>query len=319
MNIIDSLNIKKHCAQYRVSLWECPQFLFVVMGVVIGVSIITTYVFAQRFAQEPEIAALTSLALATILFVIGHIIVSSFERIAVASRAKSQFISIMSHELRSPLSAIKWQIDVLLSDPSSPLVGSTSTLRYLETIAEQNERMIDAVNDLLEVNRIEDRDLVLRPSVLSLGDLTRKVASELERYATSNNVNMVLDIRTPDTWVSADEDRIRNAMIHLIDNAIRYSVHGGTVRIVVDLRNTGVYWEIADQGIGIMLDERERIFEKFFRSPNILRYQTEGAGVGLFIAKSIIMLSGGVIGFKPAPEQGSIFWFELPHVQKAGS
>lgn len=316
MHIADSLNIKKHCAQYRVRLWECPQFLFVVMGVVIGVSIIATYIFSQRFAQEPEIAALTSLALATVLFVIGHIIVSSFERIAIASRAKSQFISIMSHELRSPLSAIKWQIDVLLSDPSSPLMGSTNTLRYLETIAEQNERMIDAVNDLLEVNRIEDGDLVLRPSVFALGTLTRKVAAELQRYAASNNVSMVLDVRTPDTQVCADEDRMRNVMIHLIDNAVRYSVHGGIVRIAVDANDHGVRWEIIDQGVGITPEERGRVFEKFFRSPNILRYQTEGAGVGLFIAKSIVVLSGGSIGFKPASEQGSIFWFDLPRARQ---
>ncbi len=312
MKIPDGLNIRKSCAQYRVGLWECPQFLFVVMGIIIIGAILVTYTLAQQYADDPEVAALIVLILAAILFIIGQVIVSSFERIARFARAKSEFISIMSHELRSPLSAIKWQIDVLLSDKSLPHGTSSGTAHYLETIGEQNERMIHAVNDLLEVNRIEDHDIVLRPSSFSLGDLTKQVVSRYQRYASANNVTFALKLLDGASMVNADEERIKGVVEHLIDNAIRYSVQGGTVTIIIDPTEDIIRWEITDQGIGIVSEERNRVFQKFFRSPSIMRHQTEGAGVGLFIAKSIVTMSGGSMGFDSQLNKGSKFWFTLP-------
>ena len=311
MNIADSLNIKKHCGQYNVSLWECPQFLFVLMGIIICSTIIAIYSIGQRFYNEPEVVALISLVVAAVLFVIGHIIVSSFERIAEASRAKSEFISIMSHELRSPLSAIKWQIDVLLSDKSSTLSSSADATKYLETIDEQNERMIHAVNDLLDVNRIEDRDLVLRPSLFSLEGLTRRIMSENQKYVL-NNIPISIDVSDKDTTVFADEEKIKRVIDHLIDNAVRYNIDSKPINIVIESANNMFSWKVINEGVGIMPEERDQIFKKFFRSPNMTRYQTEGAGVGLFIAKAIIITSGGSIGFKSSKEDNTYFWFTLP-------
>ena len=312
MNIIESLNIKKHCAQYKVGLWGCPQFLFVLMGVVICSTIFAIYIIGQRFYDEPEIVALTALFVTAILFIIGHVIVSSFEQVTRASRAKSEFISIMSHELRSPLSVIKWQIDVLLSSKPSPLAVSAETARYLKTIDEQNERMIQIVNDLLEVNRIEDADLVLHPLLFSLEELTRRVVSENQQYASLNNLQISIDIHDKDTVVFADNDRIKRVMDHLIDNAIRYSSNSEKIEIVIEQRGQMICWKITNNGVGIMPEERDRIFEKFFRSPSMARYQTEGAGVGLFIAKSIITMSGGSIWFKSFANENTFFWFTLP-------
>src|SRR3989344_5914761 len=215
MNLFESLNIKKHCNQYKVGLWGCPQFLFVLMGIVICSAILATYIIGQNFYDNPEIAALIVLIVTAILFVIGHIIIASFERIAIASRAKSEFISIMSHELRSPLSAIKWQINVLLSDKSFPAIDVSATQKYLETIDEQNERMIHAVNDLLEVNRIEDANLALHPSPFSLIALTRSVVAENQKHTLSNNLQIffdILDKDAKDLIVFADEEHIKRSI-----------------------------------------------------------------------------------------------------------
>ena len=307
----ESLNLKKNCAEYRVGLWQCPQFLFLVMGAIIISAILVTYIVASRY-EEPEIAALVVLVLSAILFAIGNLIVRAFEEVALSSRSKSEFISIMSHQLRSPLSAVKWQVDFLLSDAQRKALDIASVQKYLQTVYDQNERMIRSVNDLLEVNRIEDDDLVLRPSPFSILDATNKIVGEYKSFAAANNVNIEAAAAGLAPTLYADEERIKHVMEHLLDNAVRYSSKGGKVSINISIEKGKMIWKITDQGAGIPLKDQKRIFEKFFRSDHALRYQTEGSGVGLFIAKSIIKKSGGEIGFASLPGQGSMFWFSLP-------
>ncbi|MDO8523039.1 MAG: HAMP domain-containing sensor histidine kinase [bacterium] len=311
----DSLNLNKICGKYRVSLWQCPQFLFLVMGMVIIVAIISAYVVASKY-QEPELAAVSVLILAVVLFVVGHMIISAFEKVATASLSKSEFISIMSHQLRSPLSAVKWQLNMMLSGDGNAAVSNESR-NFLEAIYDQNERMIRAVNDLLEVNRIEDGDLVMRPSLFSLFALTGRVAGEFEKFSLVNNTKISILAQKDLPMVYADEERIRRVMEHLIDNAVRYSAQKGDIAISLEKKNDNVLCKISDQGTGISDSEKTRVFDKFFRSVNAARYQTEGSGVGLFIAKSIIKLSGGEIGFSSLLGKGSIFWFILP-VRRGG-
>lgn len=305
---LDGLNVKKICAQYRVGLWQCPQFLFAVMGFIIIASIIATYAVTNKY-QDPEVTALIVLALSAILFFIGYLIVRAFEQAALASKSKSEFISIMSHQLRSPLSAIKWQLNLLLQSSNLP----PETIKgYMETVVGQNERMIRAVNDLLEVNRIEDKDLILRPANFSLKDLTFKIVEEYRKYGAAYNIkiNMIIEGDVP--RVFADEERIRRVIEHLLDNAIRYSVSGGEIMISIELVGDYIAWRVKDEGRGIPQEEQQRIFEKYFRSPSAARFQTEGYGVGLFIAQSIVKLSCGDIGFSSKESKGSIFWFTLP-------
>lgn len=314
------INLKKICSEYRVSIWQCPQFLFLIMGIIIIFSILTTYIVASRYG-EPELAALVVLALSAALFLIGSMIVRAFEKVALASRSKSEFISIMSHQLRAPLSAIKWQLNILLQergDSDKIANNPPETVRgYLETIVEQNERMISAVNDLLDVNRIEDRDLILRPVNFSLKNLTIKIVEENQKYALANNVKIT--VMAPDQMQQAyaDAEKMKRAIDHMIDNAIRYSLNGGNVIISIGDGKNKIVWKITDEGHGISSEDQKRIFEKFFRAPSAARYQTEGSGVGLFIAKSIIKLSGGDIGFLSAPQKGSTFWFSLPVKKQA--
>ncbi len=310
--ILDQFNLKKRCSEYRVGLWQCPQFLFMVMGVVIIVAIEATYAIAQQFA-DPEIAALVVLALAAFLFIMGHLVVGAFEQVAHSARSKSEFIGIMSHQLRTPLSAVKWQLDMLLSEKMhSNFSLSGETTKYLEGIGDQNEHMIQMVNDLLDVNRIEDRDVVLRPSSFSLFTLSTQVVRHYEHFASANNVHIVVHdgVQLPNVW--GDEERIKSVIQRFVDNAIKYSPQGGEVSINIKQNGSMVEWRITDQGVGIDPSDRVRLFEKFFRSTSSVRYQTKGSGVGLFIAKAMVILSGGAIGFQPHDHQGSTFWFSLP-------
>lgn len=127
-NIFSQLNVFGQCRKYRISLWQCPQFLFLIMGIVIIISIFVVYAVATRYIAELEIVVLIVLFLTMILLTIAVIITQSFERLAEASKMKSEFISIVSHQLRSPLTNLSWAIEFLLSGQLGKI--ETNQLEY---------------------------------------------------------------------------------------------------------------------------------------------------------------------------------------------
>ena len=114
--IFEQLNILKQCRKYGLPIWQCPQFLFLIMGTTIIISILVAYVVGSRYIEDPQLIALIVLFVAAILFIIASIIIKSFEKLAEVSRMKSEFVNIVSHQLRSPLSNLKWGVDFLISD-----------------------------------------------------------------------------------------------------------------------------------------------------------------------------------------------------------
>src|SRR3989338_5578912 len=286
------------------------------MGFVTIITMVTTYLVAARFT-EPEIVVSLVSAITVIIFSIGNMVVASFERIAQANRSKTEFISIASHQLRTPLSSLKWSLN-LLTDPRLGTVNEKQ-LDYLKMIKESNERMIRLVNDLLEVSRIEQGRIMLNPREFALEDLVQDVIDDLKGFANTNNVKIFYHKEEGLPKVYADPEKIRFVVQNLTDNAIKYTKASGTVEIKVERDGKGkIRVRVQDQGIGIPKTQQAQVFQKFFRSDNVLKYQTEGSGLGLFIAKAIIEAVGGEIGFTSTEGGGSKFWFNLPaSIQKS--
>lgn len=310
-NWYDQFNLKKICFKYKVSMWQCPQFLFLIMGFIIIVAILVTYELAKTY-QESEIAALLVLAVSAVLFAIGQIIINSFERIAMSSLAKSEFVSIISHQLRSPMSVIKWNLNSLLGESSTEQLSAEKFSGFLKEVHKQNERMIKSVNDLLEVNRIEDKDIILNPESFSISSLTEQIISEYKTEVLTTSPTISFLAQPDSVFVYADKIRIKRVLEHLLDNAVKYSLNGGEIKISIEVQGKNIVWKIVDQGAGIPQKDQKRVFGKFFRSKNVKRYQTSGSGVGLFIARSIVKISGGKMGFSSLENKGSTFWFLLP-------
>jgi len=308
--ILAQFNILGQCRQYGVSLWQCPQFLFLIMGLVIIAATLTVYTIGTRYIEDPGIVALVVLLVTVVLFIIAFIITRSFERLAEASRMKSEFVSIVSHQLRSPLSNLIWAIELLMSGRLGKIEENQT--EYFKILKENSSRMGELVSDLLIVSRIETATLPIKKQEFSIEDLIKKLISNIEPFAKATNVEIKLETQKDLPKVFADSSQIRLVIENLLDNAIRYVKERGVVEIKLETKGNSLYFEIKDNGIGIPKDDQKYIFQKFFRSENALRYQTQGSGLGLFITRSIVNKSGGKISFKSEENKGSTFWFILP-------
>jgi signal transduction histidine kinase len=308
--ILNSLNIFLQCKKYHLPLWQCPHFIFLLIGLLIIFSSITSYIIGSRYIFDPLLVATITLFLAAVLFFLGFILVKSFEKLAETSRLKSEFIAILSHQLRTPLSNLKWVLEMMMS--GRIVLISKKQLEYFKLLKENSERMDQLIKDLFIVSQIEAETLPLKKEEFFLEDLVKSAIDEFKSFAEASNVEIIFEKEKDLPKIYGDKSKIKLVAEKLLDNAIRYTRGRGKVKISLKKIKNKIYFEIEDEGVGIPKAEQKFIFEKFFRSSNILRLQTQGTGLGLFISKKIVEKSGGKIGFKSQEGKGSKFYFTLP-------
>ena len=308
--IFNQLNLFSQCREYNVSLWECPQFLFLLMGIIIIGSALTAYGIGQRYVEDPLEITLIVLLLALALFTIAVIITRSFEHLAEANRMKSEFISVVSHQLRSPLSNLRWAIELLMSGKLGKI--EEKQLGYFKILKENNSRMQELISDLLVVSRIQTARLTFKKENFPIKELVEELIAEYKAFATASNVQIVLNASDNLPEVFSDRFQIESVIENLLDNAIRYIKDKGRIEIRLSKKDNYIHFSIKDDGVGIPKKDQKYIFQKFFRSENIVRYQTQGSGLGLYISKAIINRAKGKTGFESEEGKGSTFWFTLP-------
>ncbi len=228
-------------------------------------------------------------------------------------RAKSEFVSLASHQLKTPVTAMKWLSELLLQKGADPLSSTQRT--YLENIHEEGQHMIDIVNDMLNVSRIELDTFAARIEEFDINELAQSVLKEQIHVADQKKVAVSLVVASDLPHLKADKFLMRMVFQNLLSNAIKYTPQGGKVDCEVSRASTTremLFIRVTDSGIGIPKSEWGNIFKKLYRAQNAQDLVPDGTGLGLYVVKMILERNHGGISFESTVGKGSTFYASVP-------
>lgn len=307
--LYDELNLKKQAADLGISVWQTPSFLFIVMGVIIISAMSGIYIVSTNY-DSPEIVVISESLVVILLLTVGNSIIRTVEEVAKSNKMKSEFVSIASHQLKTPISEMKWQIELLLSKFTDGL--SEKQLEIISEVSHSGEKMGRLINDLLDVARIDQGQLALINEEMNFCTMVDSAVMAQQSLAKASNVELIVTCNLKKLEVVVDRRRIAVVLDNLITNAIKYTDGKGKVEVIVEEADGFAQFCIRDNGVGIPRNEQSSLCQKFFRSNNSIKNETDGTGLGLYIAKNIVEQSGGKLWFKSIENVGSEFYFSLP-------
>lgn len=243
-----------------------------------------------------------------LLFFVG--VERDLSKAKAIEKIKTEFISLASHQLRTPLSAVKWFGEMLLDGNAGKLTKLQED--YVTKIFKSNEREIELVNSLLNVSRIESGKIVVTKKMVDLRELVENIINDIKINKIWMDKHLTYTLDKEISMVELDPDLIKHVYINILNNAASYTNGTGKISLKVYLKNGKVISEIKDEGIGIPKEEQDRVFDRFFRASNAMKKNTDGNGLGLYLSKAIIESSGGKIWFTSREGKGTTFVFSLP-------
>jgi two-component system phosphate regulon sensor histidine kinase PhoR len=223
-------------------------------------------------------------------------------------RVRSEFLGNVSHELRTPIFAIQGMLETLLS---GALDDKETSRDFVQRALSNTQRLNALLGDLIEISRIESGEMKMSFRYFSLNEFLEEVFSEMKRFAQQKNISLKLEIQTESLEVYGDRDRLKQALINLIDNAIKYNKADGIVIVTYTLQDKNVLVMVKDTGVGIGREHLPRIFERFYRIDKERSREAGGTGLGLAIVKHIIEAHGSKIDVQSEVGKGSTFSFSL--------
>jgi PAS domain S-box-containing protein len=227
-----------------------------------------------------------------------------------AEQIKADFVSFVTHQLRTPLAGIRWMLELA---EQGELDGDTASC--VEDARLSAERLIALVNDLLDVARLESGRVLAAPEPTAIVDVTQQALQEMAPLAVAREQQVTISTE-PVPPVLVDPHLARQAILNFLSNAIKYTPHGGSIHVSAIQDGNAVRWSVRDTGIGVPSVSQPRLFEKFFRADNAQIVDTEGTGLGLYLVRLIALRAGGSVTCESNEGEGSTFTLTLPVAQE---
>ncbi|MCX6762409.1 MAG: HAMP domain-containing sensor histidine kinase [Candidatus Moranbacteria bacterium] len=221
-------------------------------------------------------------------------------------QAKTEFVGLASHQLRTPLTAISWYTEMLLKKDFGELNKKQED--YLGEIYTGNQRMIDLVDDLLNTSRIDMGMLKVKPELINLAEAMENVLSEFSPQISQKNISIEKKFSRNLPLAKIDPEHLEIVFQNILSNAVKYISAKGKIVIEMRKQNSHILVKIADNGWGIPKNQQKKIFTKMFRADNVRKRDMEGTGLGLYIARAIVKKSGGKIWFESKENKGTVFY-----------
>jgi signal transduction histidine kinase len=230
------------------------------------------------------------------------------EELEQVEKTREEFVSNVSHELKTPLSSMKVLSESLLLQEEVP---AEMYREYLQDITSEVDRMTHIINDLLNLVKIDQREQGVDFQLTELNKMVEEILKRLSPLAEQKNIVLLFEDVRPVT-IDADEMKLSLAISNIVENGIKYTPRGGTVKVIVDADHQNAFITIHDTGIGIVEEEQSRIFNRFYRVDKTRDRETGGTGLGLAISHSTILVHNGSIRLTSKPDEGSVFVIRIP-------
>jgi PAS domain S-box-containing protein len=224
-----------------------------------------------------------------------------------SERMKSDFVSFVSHQLRTPLAGMNWMLELAAETDGIP----DEARAHIADARQSAARLATLVNDLLDIAKLESGRLSAVPEPLALATLTQSVVAEIRPLADGKALGLEVKC-DPVRRVFADAQMLRQVVTNLLSNAVKYTPNGGRIAVHVGQHNGTVTWSVRDTGVGVPKGAQARLFEKFYRADNAITMDAEGTGLGLHLVRLIVEQAGGRVWCESEEGQGAMFAFTLP-------
>ncbi len=297
-------------ASLLVILLTAGIFLFVVY------EITRALISLRLLAQEPKFSnwnELVGVHTGDEIEGVGRSFMVYVEKAQEVDKVKREFVSIASHQLRTPLTTIRWYIELLAGEKDGPLTAKQK--EDVQKIAHGSHRMIQLVNSLLNVSRVDSGRLAIEPQETDLAEFIRQLIDEITPQAQKLECALVVEKNTQSTSVWVDQVLLRQVIHNLFTNAIKYRFPNRTCQVSITL-NQGDLGQfillIKDNGIGIPREQQHRVFDQFFRADNVAHLDTDGTGLGLYVSKMLLEAAGCNITFSSEEGKGTTFCITIP-------
>lgn len=243
----------------------------------------------------------------------GAIILHDITQLTEINKMKSEFVSVAAHQLRTPLGSMRWSIEMLLDNSFGELPQPVK--QVLEQAHTNNIRMINLVNNLLNVSKVDEGGLKNNPELTDILKTTQEIVKEVEMVAKQKSVYIEITVKDDQSFeIMIDPNNFRMVLENILANAINYNRPDGKVLVSFSRDKDNIQIVISDTGIGIPKKDQSKLFTKFFRATNAISSKTEGSGLGLFVVKSYIESWGGTIDFESEENKGTTFTITIPAV-----